>query len=244
MIYKCFLFIFILIKISTLAAYSTDFQLNSTKDGLGEGLSHLVLNGTIVSKNELFSVALLSDDKNRDNIILAIGDTIYNFELVQIFENRIVFQENKKTYQLFLGSAGSIKPAEKAVLMPDKNRVKETKTKAPETEKDSVIKKEYLRSYIVKRILDEWKMILQQMVLIPNIVDGKTKGFKIMKIPDGSFLSEMGLKSNDIFLKLDNEELVDVSYLSTLIDKYKNENSVEMTIERNGELMQYLYLLK
>lgn len=242
--YKCFLLLFIIIKISTLSAYSFGSQLNSTKDGFGEELSHLVLNGTIVSEDGHSSVAILRDDRNRENIILSIGDTISNFELVRVFENRIVLQKNNETFQLFLGRSGIIKTVKKEALIPYKEKVNEIKIETLETKKDSVVKKEYLRSYVVKRILDEWKMILQQIVFIPNIVDGRTKGFKMTKIPEGSFLSEMGIKSNDIILKLNNEELVDIFYLSTLIDKYKNDDRVEMTIERSGELVQYLYLLK
>ena len=86
--YKCFLFLFILIKISTLSANSFDSQLNSTKDGSGEVLPRLVLHGIIISKDGHSSVALLEDDRNRENIILTIGETIYNFELIRILENR------------------------------------------------------------------------------------------------------------------------------------------------------------
>ncbi|MFC2168209.1 hypothetical protein ACFLRW_04420 [Acidobacteriota bacterium] len=175
---------------------------------------------------------------------MAIGDTVYNFELVRIYENRIVFQENKKTYQLFLGRAGPVKLVKKDVLMPNRENVKETKPDVPETNKNSVIKKEFNRSYVVKKILDEWKMIMEQMVVFPNIIDGRTKGFKITKIPTGSFLSEMGINNNDIILKLDNEELADISDLLTLINKYQKKNRVEMTLERSGEFIQYLYFLK
>ena len=242
--YKCFLLLLILIKISILSAYSFGFSLNSTKEGFGEGLSHLVLNGTIVSDDGHSSVALLRDERNSQNIILSIGDTISHFELVRILESRIDFQSDKKTFQLFLGRSGFIQTDEGEVLLPDKKDGIETITTKPEAKKDAVIKKEYLRSYVVKRVLDEWEMILQQMVVFPHIVEGRTKGFKLTKIPEGSFLSEMGIKSEDIILRLNNEELVDISSLSTLIDKYKNDNRVEMTVERNGVILQYLYVLK
>lgn len=242
--YKFFLLLFILIKISTLSAYHFDSQLNSTKDGPGEVLPLLALNGIIVAKNELFSVALLRDDRKGENIILTIGDTIYNFKLIRILENRIVFQKNSETFKLFLGRSGIIQTEREEELMSYKEKDKEAKPETLKTMKDSVVKKEYFRSYVVKRILDEWKMILQQIEFSPYVVDGRTKGFKMTKIPGGSFLSEMGIQSNDIILKLNNEELKDISYLSTLIDRFKNDNRVEMTIERSGKLIRYLYLLK
>ncbi len=242
--YKYFLLLFIILNFSALSAYSSDNQLNSTKDVFGGELSHLILNGIILSKDELSSVALLGDDRNSENIILSIGDTIHDFELVRILENRIVFEANNETFQLFLGRSGVMKTEKNGLAIPYTEKVSETKTKTLETKKDNVIKKEYFRSYVVKRILDEWEMILKEIVFFPNIVDGKTKGFKLTKISEGSFLSEMGIKNNDIIIKLNNEELKDISYLSTLIDKYKNDDRVEMTIDRSGELIRYIYLLK
>ncbi len=242
--YKCFLLLFILLKISTLSAYSFNSQLNSSNDGPGEVLPLLALNGIIVAKDELSSVALLRDDRNGENIILTIGDTIYDFKLVQILENRIVFQRNSETFQLFLGRSGTIKAVRKEGMRSYEEKVSEVNTETPETKKEAVVKKEYLRSYIEKRIIGEWKMILQEIEFSPNIVDGRIKGFKMIKIPEGSILSEIGIQNNDIILKLNNEELRDISYLSTLIDRFKNDNRVEITIERSGKVNRYLYLLK
>ncbi|MCJ7580840.1 MAG: hypothetical protein MUP98_09945 [Candidatus Aminicenantes bacterium] len=240
--YRCFLLLFILLKISTLSANSFNSQLNSTKDGPGAVLSHLVLNGTIVSKDGHSSVALLEDDRNRGTIILAIGDTIYNFKLIRILENYIVFQQDTETYQLFLGKSGIIKTLRKEGVGPFKEKINETET--PLTLEDTVVEKEYSRSYLEKRILDEWQMILQQIEFSPYLVDGRTKGFKMIKVPEESILSEMGIQSNDIILKLNNEELKDISYLITLFDKFKKDNQGEMTIERGGKLIRYLYFLK
>lgn len=242
--YKCFLLLFILIKISTLSANPFDSQFGSTKDGPGDVLPLLALNGIIVSKDELSSVALLRDDRKGQNIILTIGETIYNFKLVRILENRIVFQRNSETFQLFLGRSRFIKTIKKEELRSYKEKINEAKTETPETKKEPVVKKEFFRSYVVKKILDEWTMIMQQMEFFPNIVDGRTKGFKVKKIPGGSILSEMGIQSNDIILKLNNEELKDISNLSLLYDRFKNDNRIEMTIERSGKLIRYLYLLK
>ena len=244
--YKCFFLLFILIKISTLSVYSFDSQLNSTKEGesSGEVLPLLALNGIIVAKEKLSSVALLRDESKGQDIILTIGDTIYDFKLVRILENRIVFQRNSETFQLFLGRSGTIKAVGKEEIISLKAMVNEAKTETRETKKETVIKKEYFRSYVEKRILAEWQMILQQIEFSPYIVDGRTKGFKMIKIPEGSILSEIGIQSNDIILKLNNEELKDISHLSTLIDRFKNDNRFEMTIERSGKVIQYLYLLK
>lgn len=242
--HKSFLLLFILIKVSTLSAYSFDSQLNSAKDDPGEVLPLLALNGIIVAKNELSSVALLRDESKGQNIILTIGDTIYDFKLVRILKNRIVFQRNSETFQLFLGKSGTFKTVRKEGIRSYEEKVNEANTETLETKKETVVKKEYFRSYIEKRILDEWKMILQQIEFSPYIVDGRTRGFRMIKIPEGSILSEIGIQSDDIILKLNNEELKDISYLSTLIDRFKNDNRVEMTIERSGRLIRYLYLLK
>jgi type II secretory pathway component PulC len=82
-----FLCIFPLILTSTLARNSMELQLNPAEVDSTDALAGLVLNGIILSELENSSVALLKHNKNGENLILKIGETIDKFKLVQILEN-------------------------------------------------------------------------------------------------------------------------------------------------------------
>jgi general secretion pathway protein C len=242
--YINFLCIFSLILTSTLSLNSQDLQLNPARADSLEAIAGLVLNGIIISEQEHRSVALLKDNRNGENQILKIGETIENFKLAQILENRIVFEKNIETYQLFLGRSGVFNATQIEGTRLAIKKVTQAETKVRQTPVESVITKGFSRSYLEKRILTEWKMILDQTEISPHTIDGQVRGFKLTKIPEGSLLSEIGLQRNDIILRLNGEELKDKAFIISLIDKFKNDDRGELTIKRNGRLIRLELVLR
>jgi type II secretion system protein C len=110
--------------------------------------------------------------------------------------------------------------------------------------KEPVITKEFSRSYIEQRILAEWKMILDRTEFSPHSVDGRTRGYRLTKIPEGSLLSELGIQPGDIIFELNGQELKDKAFIISLVDQFKNDDRGELTIERNGRQIRYAFVLK
>lgn len=239
---RCFLVLLILIL--TLSAYSDDFQLNPPEGRPVEMLSLLVLNGIIISKDDHSSVALLKDNRNGENLIFKIGETIDNFKLVRILENRIVFQRESEIFQIYLGQSGNFGTINKEVQESSNDKASQINSDTLQTAIESVITKGFSRSYLEKRILTEWKMILDQIEFSPHTVEGQARGYKLIKIPEGSLLSEIGLQRNDIILRLNEEELKDKAFIISLIDRFKNDDYGEITIERNGRQIRLEFVLK
>lgn len=242
--YKYFLCVLSLILTSTLAANSMELRLNPAEINSTEVLAGLVLNGIILSEDKHSSVALLKDNRNGEDLTLKNGETFEKFNLVQILENRIVFQRSEETYQLFLGRSGIFNAIQKEGTKSKNDMEIKSEEAERQTPEESEVTKEFSRSYIEKRILAEWKMILDQIQISPHIVAGQTKGFKLIKIPEGSLLSEIGLQRNDIILRLNGEELKDKAFIISLIDQFKNDDRGTMTIERDGKVIRYLLFLK
>jgi len=233
-----------LFLISTLSAISLGDQLNTTEWSSENALSLFILNGIIVSEEEFSSVALLMNHRNGEKIILKTGESIENFKLVQILENRIIFQRDNDTFQLYLGRSGMFTPIQKEGIRPTSDLEIQAEKAARQTTEETVISKEFSRSNLEKRILAEWKIILDQTEFSPHTVEGETKGIKLTKIPEGSLLSEIGLQRDDIILELNGEELRDKSFIISLIERFKNDDRGELTIERNGKLIRYEFVLK
>lgn len=241
---RFFLLLLILIIASMQSVNSVDLQIDPGEAGSLEELYFLVLNGIIVSEEEFSSVALLQDSRTGENLILKTGESIGNFKLVRILENRIILQRDNDTFQLYLGRSGMFKPIKKEGIRPISDLEIQAEKAARQTTQETVITKEFSRSNLEKRILAEWKIILQQTEFSPHSVAGQPKGIKLTKIPEGSLLSEIGMQRDDIILELNGEELKDKSFIISLIDRFKNDDRGELTIERNGRLIRYEYVLK
>lgn len=214
----------------------------------------LSLIGVIVSKDTSSSVAILKSEKTGKIKMLSIGESISNLKLIRVFENRIILQRGEKTFQIFLGRGNLTRVAEKIQKESDEISATDQKVDLLESNQlnnkessqlnNNLIKKEFIRTEVQKRIEAEWPLILKETRFIPNNINGKIRGFKITKFPEKTILSEIGIRENDVIKEVDGSELNDFATLFELFNKFREKNRFEVTIERNGKLIRILYVLK
>jgi len=206
----------------------------------------LSLIGVILSKNTSSSVAVLQNEKTGRVIILTIGESISNLKLTHIFENKIVLQKKRETFQIFLGRSHLVQTGEKVQKSAGEiigTNQKDRPLGSSQLNND-LRKMEFIRSDVERRIISEWPLIIKETQFVPNYVDGKIKGFKITKLPEKSIISKIGIYKNDVIKEVNGVELNDMATLFGLYNELKDENQCEVSIERNGKLFRILYILK
>jgi type II secretory pathway component PulC len=177
--------------------------------------------------------------------MLRVGENILGLTLVKVFENRVILQKENQTFQIFLGR-GSLARAQE---IPPQNPVepvplpKEDDLKS-EGSNINMTKKEFVREEVLKRLEAEWPVIVNETRFVPNLVSGKTSGFKITNLPEKTILSDMGILKNDIIKTINGVELNDMGAVFSLYNQLKDESRFEISMERNGKLLRILYILK
>jgi len=104
--------------------------------------------------------------------------------------------------------------------------------------------REYERFEVEKRINNEMPMLLSEIKIHPNLVNGELKGFKITKIPMNSILCELEIHKGDIIKKINDIKLDDFEDLFLLYNQLMTENRFEVLLERKGCLIRLLYILR
>lgn len=207
-------------------------------------LPPLSLIGVIVSKNVPSSMAILKDEEAGKIIMLTIGESILDLTLIHVFENRVILQKGKKTYQIFLGRKNLINVDEKTDQNPGAISEADRKDDLSKNNNNNMKKREFIRSEVEKRVKQEWPSIIKEIKVVPNIVDGKISGFRITNLPNESVISETGIEKNDVIKEINGIELKDISTLWWLYNTLKVENKFEILIERNGKLFRLSYSFK
>jgi len=209
-------------------------------------LPSLVLIGVVVSEDASFSVATLQNKQTGKTKILRIGEKILDFTLHQVFKNRIILKKGDKSYQILLGKGSIIRTVE-----PVQRRQAEVKTPVPKNTPaespgldENIIKKEFNRSEVERRLEKEMALIMEKTRFVPNMVKGNISGFKILSFPENTFLSDIGIVKNDIIKEINGVELDSVAMMFDLYDRFKNDNQFNVSILRGGKLLRILYLLK
>ncbi len=209
-------------------------------------LPSVSLVGVMVSKKPSSSIAVLKNEKTGKTKVLTIGESILGLKLIDVFENRIILERDEKSFQIFLGRSNLTSIAEKLQESPSRVSVIEQKENLLRSDQlnKNIVKREFNRAEVEKRIENEWPSIVRETRFIPNHVNGKISGFKITNFPKNSILSEIGIRENDVIKEVDGTEINDFPTIFELFNKFREKNRFEVIIERDGQLIRILYVLK
>jgi len=209
-------------------------------------LPSLVLIGVVVSKDASSSVATLQNKQTGKTNIIKIGERILDFTLDQVFDNRIILKKGERSFQILLGKGSKIR-----AVKPVQRKQAEIKMPVPKNNPlespgldSNVIKKEFNRSEIERRLEKEWALIIEKTRFVPNMVKGNISGFKILNFPEKTLLTEIGIVKNDIIKEINGVELNNVAMMFDLYDRFKNDSQFNVSILRGGKSLRILYLLK
>lgn len=208
-------------------------------------LPSVSLVGVMVSKNTS-SIAVIKNEKTGKTKVLTIGESILGLKLINVFENRIILERDEKTFQIFLGRSNLTSIAEKLQESPSRVSVNEQKENLLRSDQlnKNIVKIEFNRAEVEKRIETELSSIVSETRFVPNNVKGKIRGFKIIKFPEKTILSEIGIRENDVIKEVDGTEINDFPTIFGLFNKFREKNRFEVIIERDGQLIRILYVLK
>jgi general secretion pathway protein C len=209
-------------------------------------LPSLVLIGVVVSKDASSSVATLQDKQSGKINVLRVGEQILNFTLDQVFDNRVILKKGERSFQILLGKGSMIK-----AVKPVQRKPVEVQKPLPQNEPvgpagldANVIRKEFDRSEVERRLEKEWSEIIEKTRFVPNMVKGNISGFKILNFPEKTILTEIGIVKNDIIKEINGVELSNVAQMFDLYTRFKNDSQFNVSILRGGKLIRYLYFLK
>jgi general secretion pathway protein C len=209
-------------------------------------LPPLSLVGVVVSKDASSSIATIKNEQSGEILILRTGENILDFTLSQVLENSIILKKGEQTYRIFLGRGRLTKTTEPpqkkpAEILPPPPGKKPAERQKPES---GVIHMEFNRDEVERRLEEELPQIMKDARFVPNLEEGKVRGFKIIRLPAQSILSEVGIRRNDIILKINDDELNSVEGMLDLFMKFRNADSFEVSIERRGKILRIQYILK
>lgn len=86
--------------------------------------------------------------------------------------------------------------------------------------------------------------ILTQARAVPNIVDGKIKGFRIFSIRPGSIYEKLGIHNGDVILRVNGMELDSPAKALEFYGAISSAADISLDIDRNGQLMSNNYSIK
>ena len=177
--------------------------------------------------NQTNGYILISPKNSSDSIILNVFDEYKGFRLIKLFEKYVIFTKNNKEYKLSL--------------------TKDTNNQNFKIKKLSVTQEEGIK--IVKRsLIDEYSNNISKVWSNISINEykknGKIIGFKIYNIKRGSVFEKLGLKVNDIIIKVNNIRLNSLNSAFRAYKKFKNVSNLNITVLRDNNEVELEYEIR
>ena len=180
-------------------------------------LVNLTLNGTVASQIPNYSVAIISDGGN-DQEVYVIGDSVgNNATLHAVYADRVVLNEK--------GVLTNLKLPREFKNAPVANVRRATTTRRNTNDSQSI-------QAVVTQNLTKLTDVIRPT---PYRVEGKQVGFRVYPGRDRRKFAALGLRPGDIIKDIDGRELTDASQAMQVFQSLGTSEQVTVTIERNGE---------
>jgi len=214
---------------------------NSVKQAAPEPVAPVAVNlhVKLLGTSELTSAkpfAIIEDEQNHQQSLYRLGDEIPDAgTLVAVERTRVLINHDGELRSLEISGDGV--PAVMAANEPD------SAPPAPGIHLSSP------NQYTVDRAtvdhnLQNMGSLLTQMRALPNIENGKTDGFRLSEIQQGSLFQQMGLQDGDIVKNIAGQEINDPMRAMELLSVLQNQQSIAIQVIRNGQPVRLNYQIR
>lgn len=198
----------------------------------GEQADELVLEGVIVARNPAHSVALLRRVGAERARAIRVGQSYGGRILVEVTTDFARLQTDDGSFELAWSDRGS------AYRASTRARAEMAVTSEPEWER-----RRYSRATDGVRLEKEIPVILSDTELTPRVEAGEIRGLELLRIPDGTLLSEAGLRPGDVLRSLNGQPLSGLESLWELLARFDGKSELRLIVERRGEVVRLAYAL-
>jgi type II secretion system protein C len=176
--------------------------------------------GVILSPRPEASVALLrSAGRSR---IARVGEAAFGGRVVVVEANRIVVEFDGQRVDLLLPGAAPLATATPTIPTP------------AEAAPAAVFERNLPRIDVEKRLAAEIPRILAETALAPVSEDGRVVGLRLIRVAQGTLLSEVGLRPGDVLTQINDTAIDSLAALMALWPRLQGATDLRATVLRDG----------
>ncbi len=118
-------------------------------------------------------------------------------------------------------------------------------TVAPNPHIQQVAENEYhIDRAEVDRQLDNMNQLLTQMRAVPHFENGKSTGFRLFAIRQGSIFEQLGLRNGDVIQTINGQDLSDPAKALALFQELRNTSEIKIAGIRNKQPFETFYRIR
>ncbi|MGD8527006.1 MAG: type II secretion system protein GspC [Thioalkalispiraceae bacterium] len=186
----------------------------------------LKLKGVFASSDPRQAFAIIADSKNQDKAYRLGSSVSGGAVLHAVYPDRVILKRNGRLETLRMETIYKANQGNNTSFRKQPTRSATTKRVVRATPKLRQLK---------QTLVQDPKTIWQQVQIRPVLKNGSIRGYSV-EHQDKQLMRSLTLRKGDVITAVNGVTLSDPSSLYGLMDQLSTKNSIELTIERNGQL--------
>ena len=185
---------------------------------------------------ERSSAILTSGGKTR---VVAVGESAFGARLVSVGTDAVVLERDGERHELRLPTtvAAPVTPVPRAPRPPVAAR-----GSAPEDPETPA--REMSQVEVQRRLGEEIPRILAETAVAPVMEEGRVVGVQVTRLPEGSLLTDAGLRAGDVLTQINGTEIDGMATLIGLWPRLQTASELRAVVVRNGQPFSLLVSLR
>jgi general secretion pathway protein C len=177
--------------------------------------------GIILSRRPEACVAILRSG-GRERVV-AVGEPAFGGRVSAIAPGRVSLDFGGERLDVRLAGVAAAPPAAPATVAAGPREDPATPARAME------------RREMERRLGQEVPRILAETTLVPVTESGQVAGFTLTRIPEGTLLTDAGLRAGDVITSINDVPIDSLATLIGLWPRLQSESDVRAVVLRNGQ---------
>ena len=178
--------------------------------------------GIVLSRRSQACVAVLrSEGRQR---VVGIGESAFGGRVTAILPGRVTLDFDGQRVDVRLSGAAAAVPPPAPPPAVAEGAAEDPATPARTME----------RREMERRLGQEVPRILAETTLVPVTASGQVEGFTLTRIPEGTLLSDAGLRAGDVLTSINDVPIDSLATLIGLWPRLQSESDIRAVVVRNG----------
>lgn len=202
--------------------------LNPTKSSLGYRIAGIIFGGSAQN-----SVVLLEQKGGNKSVVYKYNDSVAgNGKITNITKDKIFISNNGSCPEyLALEYPNPNASSRRLAVSSGKANANYSETGFERTGTNTQVTKPWVENILKNKL----SSTLQDARALPNLVNGKIKGFIVTQIVPDSVYEKLGLQDDDVVSSINGIELNDAARAIQTLNSLRNETHIELKVTRNGQ---------
>jgi len=174
------------------------------------------------------SAILVSGGRTR---VVAVGEAAFGGRLVAVAKDSVTLEFAGERVELRLPAAAAAPPP--PVAAPVTSRPALPPGAPPEDPQTPA--REMSRVEVRRRLGEEIPRILAETAVAPVMEEGRVVGVQITRMPEGTLLSDAGLRVGDVLTRINGTDIDGMATLIGLWPRLQSAAELRATVLRNGQ---------